>query len=123
LAIAGALEISKEAAARRYVEKHRESLAVVLSKDGRVLYFARGPSFPFIGLSRSSVLPVDFEGLAIGHLSGLDEVDDADWLGRPGTHKLWAQSLRQVRGYAMTLLVAEEPEDDEGLRPVDEFHG
>ena len=42
VAMTGDLEISKEAAARRYVETHRENLTAVFLKDGRVKYAVPG---------------------------------------------------------------------------------
>ncbi len=49
--------ISKEAAARRYVQLHDEPCAVVFIKDGRVRYPYRNRDFPFLDVSTNAVLP------------------------------------------------------------------
>ena len=46
LALAHTLEISREAAIRRYVALQGERLAAVFSRDGRVRYVDKGPGFP-----------------------------------------------------------------------------
>ncbi|PJK27390.1 ImmA/IrrE family metallo-endopeptidase [Minwuia thermotolerans] len=43
LEIADAFEISREAAARRYVEQHRESLAVLFGQHDRIIYLRKAP--------------------------------------------------------------------------------
>ncbi|WBQ14364.1 ImmA/IrrE family metallo-endopeptidase [Hyphomonadaceae bacterium BL14] len=42
------LDISKAAAARRYVELHADRLAVVFSQHGRMTAYVRGEGFPFL---------------------------------------------------------------------------
>ena len=57
LLLAEELDISKAAAARRYVELHRDTLAVVFSQHDRFLYAYRGPAFPWIPFDRQQSLP------------------------------------------------------------------
>lgn len=113
LALAKALDISREAACRRYVALHRLDLAVVFSRHGRVLYFSCGREFPGLSIGPGSPLP-ELPSTSPGQpLSEMEEIDSADWLRRPGHCELRAQTLRQQNGYAATLLWAEGVDDDD----------
>lgn len=57
IALAEELEISREAAARRYVELHANPSAVVFSRDGVVRYVDRADDFPFVQIQRGHRLP------------------------------------------------------------------
>jgi hypothetical protein len=109
LSINKELDISKAAAARRYVELHPEPLAVVFAQHDRFLYAHRGAAFPWLPFSRDDTMPklpatVDGE-----NLSQMTEVDPLDWL-RPGAaRELAVQVLRQENSHAMILLQAAEP--------------
>ncbi|PJK30853.1 ImmA/IrrE family metallo-endopeptidase [Minwuia thermotolerans] len=48
LEISDAFEISREAAARRYVEQHRDNLAVLFGHHGRIIYLQKARGFPWI---------------------------------------------------------------------------
>jgi hypothetical protein len=113
LAIATELDISKTAAARRYVALHDETLALVLSKDGRVLYAERPREFPALAIWKGDSLPempVDAGGAP---MSEWMDVDAPDWLKTDRRAHLSAQMLIQANGYAMTLLRLEMDEADE----------
>lgn len=103
-------DISREAAARRYVALHDECLAVVFSRDGRVRYIEKAEGFPRTSVWSGDPLPVGpvLQGTS---LTSLDEVDPADWLVRTDRHALFAQTLVQEDGFAITLLVAEGAEE------------
>ncbi|SLN72126.1 ImmA/IrrE family metallo-endopeptidase [Oceanibacterium hippocampi] len=106
IALASAFDISREAAARRYLERHAGRLAVIFSEQGRLRYFRRGRGFPYIALEAGQSLP-HLPGATRGERSSeLEEVDPADWLARPGVTRLRAQALRQQGGFGMVLLVA-----------------
>lgn len=114
LGAAKKLDISKQAAARRYVELHRESLAVVFSKDGKVSYPDWGRDFPILAIGKDDRLP--------GHnlsrqnedaLSTMDETDADLWLRYPKRTVLYSQSYAQADGHRITLLLAEVGEADE----------
>jgi hypothetical protein len=112
LAIATELDISKTAAARRYVALHDETLALVLSKDGRVLYAERPREFPALAIWKGDPLPempVDAGGAS---MSEWMDVDAPDWLKTDRHAHLSAQMLIQANGYAMTLLRLEMDEAD-----------
>jgi hypothetical protein len=104
---ATALDISKEASARRYIELRGGRVAVVFSCDGAVRYIERSPDFPFIGLSRDrSYAHLDFADMEEG-LGPQDEADPRDWGIDPNAGVVVAETLRQANGYAMTLLFIE----------------
>ncbi|MGL4241321.1 MAG: ImmA/IrrE family metallo-endopeptidase, partial [Beijerinckiaceae bacterium] len=108
---ATALDISKEASARRYIELRGGHLAVVFSENGALRYLDRTPDFPFIGLSRDSRhAHLDFAGMEEG-LGAQDEVDPRDWGINPNAGTIVAETLRQANGFAMTLLFIEVNED------------
>jgi len=104
--MATALDISKESAARRYVECHNETLAVVFSKGGRVLYFAASRDFPRLALGKGMSLPQLSGGSDEGPLGAMEEVPADDWLSTPSGVEMEAQTLQQQNGYAVTLLHA-----------------
>jgi hypothetical protein len=55
--------------------------------------------------------------VSAGEISDVDEVDASDWLARDHEAQLRAQTLGQAKGYAITLLCAALPdeEDDPGI--------
>lgn len=114
LAAARELDISKQAAARRYVELHSERLAVVFGKNNSIQYPAWNDRFPILLLRGRDDFPR-------GHIpsetresvSTMDEVDPALWLKWPGTDRLYSQTHFQSDGYSITLLLAETNSDDQ----------
>ncbi|MCC0052430.1 MAG: ImmA/IrrE family metallo-endopeptidase [Rhodobiaceae bacterium] len=111
LALAERFDISREAAARRYVALHQERLAVVFSKEGRVRYVEKGADFPATTMWTGDTLGhLHARDRDVGELTTLDEADPADWLKRPRGWAVFAQMLFQTNGYATTLLVAERDE-------------
>ena len=107
LALAANLDISKEAAARRYVALHDETLAVVFARGDTVRYVDRPPEFPSLSFWNGERLP-DMGGLAMGW----DELDERDWLKTTRSLELSAQMLRQAEGFAIILLRAEAAGDE-----------
>ncbi|MCJ2011941.1 ImmA/IrrE family metallo-endopeptidase [Methylobacterium sp. J-076] len=115
IALSDAFEISREAGVRRYVECHRQALAVVFSHDGRVVYGAPGREFPRLALGKDTKvpdLPMPSEGT---FLSDAEEADPAQWLFGSKTVALSVQTLHQQGGWALTLLCAEDAEEDDGI--------
>lgn len=116
LAMSLEMDISKEAAARRYVSCHGETLAVVFSNDGRFLYPQRSREFPWLTLRKNMALP----DLPRGALAtGLSEVEDAEadnWIERSDGVQLTVQALHQEAGRAITLLriISTNDTDDKG---------
>ena len=108
LAISEAQDISREAAARRYVALHGECLAVAFTANGRIRYVERGNGFPHLTVWKSDDVPALPPEPGYGaELTILDEVSAALWLSRPDGVTLFAQTLYQAEGYATTLLLAE----------------
>lgn len=58
IAMSDELDISKEAAARRYVSKHPEPLAVVFSREEQFLYATRSKDFPGLSLHQNLAMPM-----------------------------------------------------------------
>jgi Zn-dependent peptidase ImmA (M78 family) len=116
LAIAAQFDISKEAAARRYVELHDDTLAVVFSRDRMIRYVDRSDAFPSLALRKDDRVPVVSRPKA--GLSRWEEVDARDWLRSPSAGELLAQTLQQQEGFCITLLHMEAGEDNyDELRP------
>ncbi len=107
------LAISRQAAARRYVEMHDEPTAIVFGAGGLVQYVERHSNFPFVSCrphDRLPSLPDAGDGDKISpHL----EADARDWLARPTGASLIAQTLWQKSGYSITLLILEERENED----------
>jgi len=124
--------VSKEAAARRYLDLHGEPCAVIFSKDGKARYFVCRGDFPFLDIKPSQALhrktyTSTFRGQP-GLISEQEEADPHIWLSDrdAGKWDLWEEVLIQEDGYRMTLLVAEKNsrEEDEWLesRWTPRFH-
>jgi len=117
LSLARALDLSREACARRYVEMLEQPSALILSADGVVRYVDRHREFPFVACQRgqrSPALPSPADGTG---LSAHEDAEQSDWLARPASGSLVVQTLTQRGGYAITLLafdlVDSKGEDDD----------
>ena len=115
--------VSKEAAARRYLDLHGDPCAVVFSLNGKVRYALSRGGFPYVELAPDQPIPrssltAKFTGLP-GAVSDQEEADPHTWLALRDAPKwqLWEEMLIQQDGYRMTLLVAEESsyEEDKDL--------
>lgn len=115
LAMAADLELSKEAAARRYVELHREDLAVIFGRQGRVLYWAASQAFPALAPQKDIQIPTGMANCRIGEVSEMEDAEPTDWLRNPAGVALAVQTLAQQNGYSITLLHAEEAESEGDL--------
>lgn len=119
LDIAKRFDISRAAATRRFVDLHEECLAAVFSCNGQILYIEKPEDFPATALwSDDRLGPHPASPREGSSLTGLDEVAATGWLSYPDTYQLFAQTLYQQDGYAITLLVAER-DDDTGEAPWD----
>lgn len=112
LEVAQRFGVSREAAVRRYVSLHSECLAAVFSRDGRIRYIDKADEFPRTLVWTGDPLPASI-GLQGTSLTRLYEVNPAAWLARPERHAVFAQTLFQEDGFAITLLVAERTEEAE----------
>jgi hypothetical protein len=119
LAMAKDLDISREAAARRYVALHEERLAVVFVNGGKVRYAEPSTGFPKLSISKGQPIPFHPVSRGSGILSAFEEIDPVDWIQRPEGTDLLAQVFRQRDGYAVLLLKAQSSEaEDAGLEDV-----
>jgi hypothetical protein len=114
LEMAAAFDISREAAARRYVALHADSLAAVFSKDGVVRYFDRSQDFRWLSPRKDSPIPELPRPEGAQLLSAIEDADPADWLDRPAGASLSVQTLHQQNGFAITLLCADTPDEEDG---------
>ncbi|WP_292532158.1 hypothetical protein [Methylocystis sp.] len=117
LQLALALNLSREAAARRYVERHDKPTGLVVSRNGVVPYIERRDDFPFIVCGRDEPIrnlppPTGDNGLS-DHV----KADARDFLSRPSRFDLIIQTLHQRDGFSITLLALDRAdasdEDDE----------
>jgi hypothetical protein len=96
------------------VTYYEERLAVVFSADDRIRYVEKGEGFPHTCVWSHDVVPALTPRPRDGsELTNLDEVSPEPWLFRPDGVTLFAQTLYQADGYAMTLLLAEWEDNDE----------
>jgi hypothetical protein len=51
--------VSKEAMARAFVDAHREPVAIILSRNGKVVRIYRHDDFPFLEIAPGKPLPSD----------------------------------------------------------------
>ena len=115
ISIASDLEISREAAGRRYVDLLPSSVAIAFSHAGNLRYWAGSLGDRRRAVARGDTMP-PLPGSRNGtSLSGVEEADPADWLV-PGVGSVWVQTLHQQNGHAMTLVIVdEEPDEDDGV--------
>ncbi len=101
--IADQLELSREAAARRFAEISDSPVAIAFSKDGRLRYWAHHDDFPRPLIMPNEQMP--FLGMR-GHSGSISsgDADPDEWLKEPASEELFVQTLYQQGGYAMTLL-------------------
>jgi Zn-dependent peptidase ImmA (M78 family) len=114
LRLAGDFDVSREAAARRYVELHSATLAAVFCLDGKFSYARRGKEFPALFLKKGQPVSLAGEG-AEGQVSLIEEVDAADWVYKPPRGTLTAQTLYQQDKFSTTLLQLLDSDDHEDL--------
>lgn len=103
--VAKNLELSKEATARRYRNLHEANTAVVFHQNGALRYFDKSSEFPFLPIRPKAPLPNSVQrDLPAGTLTDMLEADPKDWFDGPPGGELFAQTLYQSDGVAMTLL-------------------
>lgn len=124
--LANEFDVSKEAMARAYVEAHREAVAVLLLRLGRITRVYRNERhFPWIVPGVGEVVPpgsiASSSALQPGQFSQVEECDTDTWLGdrdRRRVEVLTEQLLAQRDGYSMLLLHAEIFDEDESEAEV-----
>ncbi|MER8577648.1 ImmA/IrrE family metallo-endopeptidase [Mesorhizobium sp. M1423] len=104
LSLHSKLRISKAAAARRYINLHRQRVAAVFAKDGQFQYIERGGDFPYIRLEKGQPLPTLPRAARDNPTSEMVETDAEEWPGLKRSDELSVQCLEQADGHAIVLL-------------------
>jgi hypothetical protein len=117
LAIAQEFNISREAAARRYVELHDDAVAVVFTKGERVVYCVRSNVCPALSAHKDEQVFLPREPASARALTDMAYIDASFWVPRL-KGELMIQTLFQEKGHALSLLrpivdAEEEPEIDD----------
>jgi len=111
-------DVSREAAARRYIPRIGDPAAIVFSKNGVIRYARCNEFFPELSVGRSDQVPRQsvsaLSSADIGEVTGCIEVGAHTWLQSSVGVTLFEQTLAQQNGFRMTLLTAEieEVEDE-----------
>jgi hypothetical protein len=114
LSVSDEFDISREAAARRYVSCHDETLAAVFGHNGCFLYCDRSREFPWLSFRMGQRLPALPPGIGDSGVSVVDEAEASQWLSKSDSVSLTVQTLHQREGYSTTLLrTVAAPGDDE----------
>ena len=113
LRISSELELSKEAAARRYAELHLGKIAVVFTLNGDVKYSTTSPACPRLAVRKGARLltSLTHQPRQISH-----EEIEVDLLAIDGTAKSAfadAETYHQESGHAFTVLNFENERDEE----------
>jgi Zn-dependent peptidase ImmA (M78 family) len=116
--LASEFGVSREAMARGYIEAHRQTLAVVIMRDGHIDRIYRDDAFPWIEPRYGQPTPADSiaadHRLQPGHFSEMEECEPDTWLGEYGARRvevLSEQFLVQQNGWTTVLLHAEMSDD------------
>jgi Zn-dependent peptidase ImmA (M78 family) len=117
LSVADEYFVSREAAARRYIEHSAEPSAVVFSYEGTIRYIKAHPKFPALDVWSKDPLPINSisqrSSLPVGEVSDWDIIDGGVWLRDTKGQRVCEQTLAQVNGYRLTLIALEEPIEDD----------
>lgn len=123
LRIAHELDLSKEAAARRYVDLHPANIAVVFTLNGDVKYPIKSTSCPNFALPKSTF----FLSPSVhqpGHITQMEiEVELTS-----GSEEIWsknaaAETYHQEGGHAFTILRFERERDEDDDAIVEDTFG
>ena len=118
VAMAREFGVSKEAMAHAWLDEHREPVALIVARNGRIERQYRNDDFPWLPTSNGDPLPseslVASCTVEAGSCTGIEEVEPDAWLTERDAGRLLSlteQVLGQRNGYAMVLLQAEFDED------------
>lgn len=106
-ALANEFYISRQAAARRYVQLHDASLAVLFCRHGRVRYIDRSEAGPHLKFWVGDAVP----DIGLGN-SGVRFVASDEWITPPSTGEVMVDIHQQADGW-MTVLLHAELDDTE----------
>ena len=110
--------VSKEAMARSWLDEHREPVAVVIARNGRIERQYRNEDFPWLPRGNGDLLPPDSLvancAVEAGAYTAIEEVEPDAWFIERDAERvlvLTEQVRGQSDGYAMVLLQAEMDDD------------
>lgn len=110
--LANTYDVSREAAANRYVELSSEMCAFVFLKDGRIRYPRPSKDFPAMVVRSGDAAPQPVPRGALGPVTASDWLRST-WTGRPPV--VLAQQVDQSNGHATVLLHIETHEFEEAV--------
>jgi len=115
LDLARGLDISREAAFRRYAERHDADLAIVFAKQDRFTYAVARDGFPRLALRRDDQMPMLPQVYGSSVTTKIEEADPRDWLEGSPRGEMFVQTLYQDDCRSTTLLIrnGDEADDDE----------
>ncbi|MFY7850244.1 MAG: hypothetical protein ACOVQ6_00475 [Brevundimonas sp.] len=106
--------------ARIYVDQADCKIAIIHSRNGLVQGFTLPREFPYLGLKRGLPIPSGcltkefLTSQSAGSASNLKEVRSSVWIeGSNSITALYEQVLLQRDGWATTLLMVDEDEEDD----------
>lgn len=105
--LSAACDVSREAAARRYAERHPAAIAIVFSHQNRVRYAVKSPTMPSLRLTAGSPLPPLPVARAVAdtRITARQETPAAQWLTRSSSDTaVTVQTLFQRNEYAINLV-------------------
>ena len=122
----GRLHLSKEATARRYLDLRDAMMAMVFHRHGKLRYFDKRKSFPYLPFAKGAAMPVSAtERRDTNPVTALVEADPKDWFDAPPGATLWIQTLFQKDGFGTTMLLLDDDgyvdRDDDGSGPEDTY--
>lgn len=119
--LADLFDVSKQAMARQYVTCHREAVAIIQTRDRKVVRTYRDPKkFPWIEIATDQPVPLASalhraRGLP-GTVSDIDECDVDLWLSASAARtvaSMTEQVLWQRDGFALVMLHADIIDEDD----------
>ena len=115
--LANTYDVSREAAANRYVELSPEMCAFVFVKDSKIRYPRPGKEFPAMAVRSGDPVPQPIPRGALGPVTASEWLRPT-WAGRPP--RILAQQVDQSDGHATILLFIdsdelEEADEEDGL--------
>lgn len=119
--LADLFDVSKQAMARQYVAYHREAVAIIQTRDRKVVRTYRDPKkFPWIEIATDQPVPLASalhraRGLP-GTVSDIDECDVDLWLSASAARtvaSMTEQVLWQRDGFALVMLHADIIDEDD----------
>jgi Zn-dependent peptidase ImmA (M78 family) len=120
--LARMFDVSKEALARAYAQWHQEAVAILVTKEGRVLRRYRNETrFPHLSVAAGTLVPeasiLHEPGHAVGTPSRIDDCEPGLWLNDRDARlakSMSEQMLLQQNGFALLLLHVELADEEDG---------